>query len=223
MRHVILLLVVLSASASWVESASAQEADAEGRALFEAGRSAYDAGRFEQALERFREAYELTERPELLYNIGQAADRGRHNDEARDAFERFLRAVPDSERRPYVERRLEALSEVEQTPVAPASSPSPAPWIVAGAGGLVLVTGVVLAGLGVAARDRVEDAEDGTPWSAVQGDLDRAPALIRSGEALAGVGLAIIAGGVSWGLLRRTDDTTRVAVGPNGVLVRGVF
>ncbi len=87
----------------------------------------------------------------------------------------------------------------------------------------MLVTGVVLTLLGVAARDRVEDAVPGTSWSEVQGDFDRAPRLIRSGEALAGIGLAALAGGVLWGLLRRGDDRASVAVGPGGVLLRGAF
>ena len=49
--------------------------DREARFLFEAGRTAYDAGRYREALGHFQHAYDLSQRPQLLYNVGQAADR----------------------------------------------------------------------------------------------------------------------------------------------------
>lgn len=86
-------------------------ADVEARALFNAGVAAYDAGRYEDALESFERAYQRSERPVLLYNIGQCYDRLRRDEEAVQAFERYLEAVPGAENRPQVEARLRALRE----------------------------------------------------------------------------------------------------------------
>ena len=61
--------------------------ETEARALFEAGRQAFTDGRFEDALQRFSQSYELSHRAELLFNIGQAADRLRRDAEALAAFE----------------------------------------------------------------------------------------------------------------------------------------
>ncbi len=86
-------------------------ADAEARALFEAGSVAFEAGDFERALEHFSRAYELSQRPRLLYNVGLAADRLRHDQQALDAFERYLDAEPNSPHRDTVEPRIHALRE----------------------------------------------------------------------------------------------------------------
>jgi tetratricopeptide (TPR) repeat protein len=59
--------------------AAAESHDEEARALFQAGRRAFADARYEDALDRFRSAYELSHRPELLYNIGHAADRLRRD------------------------------------------------------------------------------------------------------------------------------------------------
>lgn len=83
--------------------------DAEARGLFRAGRDAYNDARYEQALELFRRAYELSRRPALLYNVGQAADRLRRDDEAIEAFEAYLAALPEAENRLEVETRLAVL------------------------------------------------------------------------------------------------------------------
>jgi tetratricopeptide (TPR) repeat protein len=88
---------------------SAQEEptnDTEARALFEAGRAAYSAGRFDEALDRFRGAYRLSPRPPLLFNIGQSADRLRHDREALEAYEQFLAAEPNSAGAPTARQRI---------------------------------------------------------------------------------------------------------------------
>lgn len=86
--------------------------DEEAYMLFRAGTVAYENGRYEEALERFDEAYELSHRPELLYNVGLAHDRLRHDAEALAAFDAFLAQAPaDAPRRPEVERRVEVLRQ----------------------------------------------------------------------------------------------------------------
>ncbi len=84
--------------------------DAQAHALFDEGRAAFAQGRFEDALRLFRQAYRLSSRPELLYNIGSAADRLRRDREALQAFQAYLdRAPPDAASRAEVQRRIEVL------------------------------------------------------------------------------------------------------------------
>lgn len=92
-------------------SAGAQSSpnDLEARRLFEAGSMAYDDARYEEAVQHFRRAYELSGRSELLYNVGQAADRLRRDAEALEAFEDYLAASPNADNRRQVEVRIEVL------------------------------------------------------------------------------------------------------------------
>lgn len=83
--------------------------DEEARLLFNAATSAFLDGRFAVALDRFREAYGLSHRPELLYNIGLAADRMRLDEDALAAFEEYLTRVPLAENRREVEGRVAIL------------------------------------------------------------------------------------------------------------------
>jgi hypothetical protein len=107
--------------------------DEEGRLLFEAGSRAFADARYDVALARFREAYELSRRPALLYNVGQAADRLRLDTDALAAFEGYLAALPNAPNRREVEVRVAALRRVlgerASAPATPAlSAPAtPAP------------------------------------------------------------------------------------------------
>jgi tetratricopeptide (TPR) repeat protein len=86
--------------------------DEEARNLFQAGRVAFSDGRYDDALSYFEKAYELSGRPELLYNVGTAADRLRRTEEAVAAFEKFLAEVPeDAANRKEVESRVGLLKQ----------------------------------------------------------------------------------------------------------------
>jgi tetratricopeptide (TPR) repeat protein len=85
--------------------------DEEARNLFQAGRVAFSDGRYDDAMGYFRRAYELSGRPELLYNVGTTADRLRRTDEAVEAFETFLAEVPESPNRREVESRIAILKQ----------------------------------------------------------------------------------------------------------------
>ncbi len=100
--------------------------DREARGLFEAGEEAFRAGRYADALDYFRRAHTLSGRAALLYNVGVAADRVRRDDEAIEAFERYLRESPATvSNRTEVESRLHALREVRAQRVG-AGTPVPA-------------------------------------------------------------------------------------------------
>ena len=105
-----LAAVGLMVPAATVEAQGEREEEA--RALFTAGRAAYDGGHYETAQARFQEAYELSGRAELLYNIGQSADRSRKDAEALAAFEQFLADTPaDTPHRDIAERRVTFLRD----------------------------------------------------------------------------------------------------------------
>jgi tetratricopeptide (TPR) repeat protein len=136
-------------------------AEERARQRFEDGRLAFAEGRNEVALAAFLESYELSGRPELLYNIGLVHDRLRHDREALEAFRQFLVEVPGTENRVQVESRIRVLEEEvarEEALAAAAANPtgpvdggeevwqSPIFWTLLGVGVVAVGVGV---GLGV--------------------------------------------------------------------------
>jgi len=115
--------------------AHAQVHDDEARGLYLAGAAAYEEGRFEESLAYFQRSYELSPRPELLYNIGQAADRSREDAIALDAFRRYLEAMPELPNRGALEGRIRVLEAAvergtaaappDSEPVVEAEPPTP--------------------------------------------------------------------------------------------------
>jgi hypothetical protein len=87
------------------------ERDQRARAMFEMGRQAYGDGRYRDAWANFHEAYQLSGRPELLYNIGQTADRLGQDSDALKAFRMYMERLPDAKNRRDVENRIHALEE----------------------------------------------------------------------------------------------------------------
>lgn len=220
-------------SACRVAAQEVDLADSEARSRFEAGRAAMAAGRTEDALADFRRAYELSHRPALLYNIGVAADRLRHDDEALEAFEAYLAAMPAEEitNRAEVESRLVVLRETiasrtrgEDTREEDTRSDAP-PATSAGvsvpgvallvSGGVLAIGGAVLLGVGASERARVANATMGAPWSDYAGSAEIAPILEGSGGAALGVGAALA---VTGAVLLAVDGPheSQVAVLPFG-------
>lgn len=196
-----------AAQPSGRDAAPDPQADLEARARFEAGRAAMNAGRVEDALEDFRRAYELSRRPQLLFNMGIAADRLRRDEEALAAFEAYLAEMPAEQidNRADVEQRIRVLREtIEERRTATASrssassaaGPDPTSIVLLVSGGAVAVAGGVMLGLGLADRASVEDAPMGTAWSEVAAAAERAPVLEVSGVLGLGIGLATAAVGV---------------------------
>ena len=105
------VLVLTHAGAGAVAAQSDPGRDAEARGLFEAGRAAFDQGRYQDALGYFDRAYQLSRRPQLLYNLGQVHDRLRHDEEALTAFQQYLKQVPGAENRAEVEHRIQAMRQ----------------------------------------------------------------------------------------------------------------
>lgn len=226
--------------------------DAEARALFEAGRAAYSDGRFEDALGHFRRAHELSDRPRLLFNIANTAERLRRDEQALDAYERYLEQVPDAENRAFVEERITALRDTSSggsdaastgagggsgggaygdgaaagTGDADASWLSRRPII-----GPAILGGVGIVGLGVMIGSFAAEG-----CNVRVGNECLAGKRVAAGPtAVYGlIGAASLVGGALWftlgergdGLLGARDardGETRIGVGPRGVWLRGSF
>ena len=86
---------------------------------FDSGMRLYAAGDFDAAAEAFEHAYELSRRPEMLFNQYLAhRDAGRFG-EAADALEAYLAVEPNAEQRSLLEARLGSLRE-QQASAEPA-------------------------------------------------------------------------------------------------------
>jgi tetratricopeptide (TPR) repeat protein len=233
-RGFVLLTCLLPVSAAAQTMDVDDFADEEARGLHLAGTAAFEGGRFEEALAHYERAYELSGRPELLFNVGVAAERLRRDERALEAFEAYLEALPDAPNRPSVESRMEVLRSAiaassqsarrdGETPTAD-GGPGAGPWILTGAALAVAVTGGVLLGLGAAKKSDVESAM-GVEWTNVSGDYDGAIAFSSIGVALLAVGGAALAAGIIWVIAGSSgsESSTAVSVSPLGVDVRGRF
>lgn len=151
------LLAASGASAQGDPLEQSESDQEEARQAFRDGRAAFDEGRYQAALDLFSRAYDLSHLADLLYNIGLAHDRMRHDREALDAFQRYLAAVPAAVNRPAVESRIRVLeAEIarEEALLAQASAPrgeeiweSPIFWTILG---LAVAGAAVGIGVGVA-------------------------------------------------------------------------
>ncbi|HEX5656615.1 MAG TPA: hypothetical protein VFX59_05440 [Polyangiales bacterium] len=110
------------------EGPGAQE-DAAARAAFEQGRTAYEAGQFADALRGYERSFELSQRPELLYNIGRAAEADGVWDRAQSAYEAYLRALPAAENSDFVRARLERVRTLREPSMSARSDSAPLPSI----------------------------------------------------------------------------------------------
>jgi tetratricopeptide (TPR) repeat protein len=99
-------------------NAASDDADVRARRAFEAGRDAYDHGSFTAALAHFEQAYTLRPSPELLYNVGRAADSDGQPSRAIAAYSAYLEAYPSAENRDFVHARLDKMRALERTKAA---------------------------------------------------------------------------------------------------------
>lgn len=120
---IIATMLALASPLAAQEPSTAQ--DEEARALFMAGQVAFEDGRFADALGHFTRSYELSRRPELLFNLANVHDRLRHSREAADAFRQYLAALPEAPNANFARNRLAALeAELAASPPAPDEAPS---------------------------------------------------------------------------------------------------
>lgn len=241
-------MLCVCASQTFAQAEGDDSSDQVARGLFQAGRASYDAGKYEDALKYFQQAYDLSQRPGLLYNIGQASDRLHDDRKTIEVFRLYLERVPEADNRAEVEGRLRSLERIveledaearqqsttdtsatNQVQVVPTSTPTEsasdgpglAPWLVIGGGGAVLLTGVVLTVIGTGQISDVENAERMSAWSDVSGKADSGPVLATTGVVLMSLGAVGAAAGVVWLLSADDGAPVQMVVGPGSITLRG--
>ncbi len=210
-------------------------------ALFEESAEDYRAGRFAHAAALLREAYALEPEPVLLYNLARALEGTGEDEEAIDAYERYLATGAGDDDADAARARLEVLrARVEErrrleqqaqaaahlgVDVPPprterARDDDPTPWILAGAGGAALAIGAVLGGLML---DRASVAEEAPIHETAARALADAQGLAVAADALFGVGGLLAGIGLVWGLVREASSpgpTATLRLGPGALSLR---
>jgi len=228
---------VLSMSVNSYAQSSSATTDEIARSHMENGGRYYQLGRYADAAREFQAAYELSQRPELLFNLGRALENAGRDREAFDAYERFETAGSPGIDPATLRSRIEALRARlpraaapvaptvtlrPPTPVTPTPTPPPRverpaasrslalPITLLSAGGALLLTGLAL---GLTVSSTYSDLEGRCSGRvcdpALQGDADAASTRAVVGDVLGGAGLAAIAAGVVVLLLPRSSSDAR--------------
>jgi hypothetical protein len=244
--HGLLLSLCLLVSVISVRQASAQTpankpsaADVElAKRHFELGKTYYNQAAYAKALQAFEESYKLSQRPELLYNIGKCHEALGALEQAITYYRRFLDAKgPD----PNIEariRNLEARLKASRpepsptptsSPVKPAPAPEPAPperrtawmpiagWSLVGLGVVSIGTSIALGVMANARATEVEDAfSEGThDWADFKGTESDGKGFNVGMIVTLTVGIAAAAGGTALLLLAPRPEQRRVSLTPN--------
>jgi hypothetical protein len=93
-------------------------------AAYESALTLYGAGNIKGAYERMRESYQLSQRPELLYNLARLERELRACKASLDDYRRYLREVPQGR---YREDAEQARGELEQECPTAEALPAPTP------------------------------------------------------------------------------------------------
>lgn len=101
------LLALLSLFPAW---AMAQDNPAY-QSAYDRGDQAFKEGRFDVCAEEFRQAFNIEPRGNLLYNIGFCYEKANDLANALAFYQRFVDAVPNSPKRPAVQRHIAELQE----------------------------------------------------------------------------------------------------------------
>lgn len=217
-------------------NAFAQTDDDTARSFYEAGVAAHTLGRFEVALTAFTQGYELSGRPQFLYNMASCQDRLHRSAEALALYQQYIEALPEDENHDVAVRRMEFLQrEIDEAaasnteadpepqlvepvePIEPATKSAflSAPALIGfGVGAAGLITFTVA---GVIHRSRFSDLQDTCAPGCTDADVTTTsrPALIA--DIGLGVGVAGLVFGVIYGLVAGPTDNdggTQVSVSP---------
>lgn len=71
----------------------------------------YEAGRFREAIQLLEEAYTLEQSPTILYNLARAYEGVGESEQALDAYENYIDKEPKASDRGAVEKRIETLKQ----------------------------------------------------------------------------------------------------------------
>jgi tetratricopeptide (TPR) repeat protein len=108
-------MIALLCLVSLPSLAKADAKDEEARMHFRVATAYYDSGRFADAAREFKLAHDLSQRPQLLYNLFLASRDAGDIDTAAASLRQYLAEVPDVKDREVLEARLAALEKILAT------------------------------------------------------------------------------------------------------------
>ncbi len=229
------------------------EMDAQARARFRVGQSLYETGRFQEAAVEFAAAYDLSQRPELLFNLYVAYRDAGDTSHAVDALRRYLAAMPASlEGRLNLEARLQSLEAslaqqeaaaqqnpqtevvyVDRTGAAQRSTHrSPVGLVIGGVGAAMIITGAITGALALGKVNDLEAMCTGNVCpSTAASTRDSASTLVTVTDVMLFGGSALVLGGLAYWLFGPkveedrppVDGSAFCAAGTCMAYVRGEF
>jgi tetratricopeptide (TPR) repeat protein len=128
MRVLVMALCLLAAGAAAEEPS---DPDTRARALYESGKNAFEQGHYDAAYHAFKDAYLISQRPELLFNMASALERGNKPHEAAESLRAYLRVRPDDADRVRIEEHVRALDEKQRLIDAEHERVAPSPPVLA--------------------------------------------------------------------------------------------
>lgn len=188
-------------------TAAAQDESAEDRAfrLFQESVEQYRQGRFEVAAELLEEAYELDADPVLIYNLARAYEGMGDFARSVEAYEQYLRQVPEAPDRGAIEARLQTLrreaaeSQRHQAggrrPARSGGIMGPLPYFLLGLGAAAVGVGALF---GVLSNQAHQDALDATDFTSAFTAQEDAEAFAAAANVSFVVGGAILLSGAAW-------------------------
>lgn len=203
---------------------------------YELGKAYYNQAAYDKALGAFQESHKLSQRPELLYNIGKCHEALGNLKQAITYYRRFLDAKgpdPNIEARiRNLETRLEASRPEPRptpAPVEPAPTPEPAPsgrrtawmpiagWSLIGLGVVSIGTSIALGATASARAGEVEEAfQEGThDWADIKSKESAGEGLNVGMIVTLTVGIAAAAGGAALLLLAPKPERRRISLTPS--------
>jgi tetratricopeptide (TPR) repeat protein len=201
------------------------------REHYQRGQTAYDLGRYDEAINEWEAAYGLSNKPQLLFNLGQAARLKGDCGHAAIYYRTYLRLLPEANNRNEAKGLISEVDACSTTPneLPPTSAPAPVrpKHLLRTIGIVTTASGVLLLGTGVYFGVRAGSYSDdleaytnaGNPWDAhAQGLQDDGQRAEHASYWLCGIGgAAVIAGGVMTYLGYQTHVTPLVTPSGAGV------
>lgn len=232
MRVAVILTLILSLTAR------AHADDREALRLRRKALESYNQGKYAEAAREFRAAHALAPDPEMLYALGQALRLSGDCAGAIEAYEAFLEGVQRPDQASAAREKIEfCRAQLPPEPEPAASQPGAAvelsgqatapprdrddprsPWYTDLVGGVLVGSGVALAGTGTwlifngrATIDRVDRADTEQEFLDARAEVPGARRRYYLGIGLAGAGAGLMAAGVLRYVLRSTSSEAVVA------------